>query len=121
MKIEESAVHYCVGLYPKRMIVSSYLGKRAKCRISILGGGGEIKNCRYILFLSSTFHWRDGVVFFISVTQFYANMATIWLKGYLIIESLFPLCYCCLSHHPMRGVKGTAASISMKKSSPLKF
>ena len=66
MKIEESAVHYCVGLYPKRMIVSSYLGKRAKCRISILGGGGEIKNCRYILFLSSTFHWRDGVVFFIS-------------------------------------------------------
>ena len=27
MKIEESAVHFCVGVYPKRMIVSSYLEK----------------------------------------------------------------------------------------------
>ena len=67
MKIEESAVHCCVGLYPKRMIVSSYLGKRAKCRISILGDGGEIKTAD-TFFSSSTFHWRDGVVFFISVS-----------------------------------------------------
>ena len=69
MKIEESAVHFCVGVYPKRMIVSSYLGKRAKCRISILGGGGEIKNCRYILFLLDISLERWCCVFYFRVLK----------------------------------------------------